>query len=105
MGFRRVSEDEPTTVGKYSAGSKGRVRKVFIGFGIFMALLLGGVTAAWAIDSRAHDDAVMRNVTLNGVNVGGMTRAELKEEVARLAAAEHQNKTITIKTADTTVTT
>ncbi|MEO7443684.1 MAG: hypothetical protein ABIW46_09150 [Acidimicrobiales bacterium] len=47
------------------------------------ALLL--VVVAWAIDTNRHDGRVMRNVTLAGRDIGGLDRAELAKEVARLA--------------------
>src|SRR5687767_4886545 len=49
-------------------------------FGLFLLVVL-----AWAVDTNSHDGKVLRNVTLAGRDVGGMNRAKLSAEVARLA--------------------
>lgn len=48
--------------------------------GLLLLLLL-----AWAVDTNRHDGRVLRNVTLAGRSVGGLERAELSRQVARLA--------------------
>lgn len=49
-------------------------------FGLFLLVVL-----AWVVDTNSHDGEVLRNVTLAGRDVGGMNRAKLSAEVARLA--------------------
>lgn len=48
--------------------------------GLFLLVVL-----AWLADTNRHDGEVLRNVTLAGRRVGGMDRAKLSAEVARLA--------------------
>ncbi len=52
-----------------------------VAIGVVLVLLFG----AWAIDSAAHSDQVMRNVDVDGEPVGGLTEAELRTTVERLA--------------------
>ena len=62
------------------------------GAGRFLLFALGAVvavpallSAAWALDSRRSDGEVLRNVTLAGRDVGGLTRPELARVVKDLA--------------------
>jgi vancomycin resistance protein YoaR len=48
---------------------------------LVVALLVGG----WAVDGAASSGQVPRNVTLDGSDVGGSTKSELKEAVHKLA--------------------
>ena len=50
-----------------------------------VAALVVLVVVAWAVDTARHEGRVMRHVTLAGRDVGGLDRAELSKEVARLA--------------------
>ncbi|MGA9598002.1 MAG: VanW family protein [Acidimicrobiia bacterium] len=51
---------------------------------VVLGLLLSTV-AAWGVDRVAHVDRVNRNVTLAGVEVGGMTDSELDATIDRIA--------------------
>ena len=63
-----------------------RARKVgLVALAAFVLLVLG-VSAAWAVDARAHDGTVARNVTLGGRDVSGMRAAEIRPIVEDLAA-------------------
>jgi vancomycin resistance protein YoaR len=48
--------------------------------------LLVAILAAWGIDTAMSSDQVARNTELAGEPVGGMTRSELEDAVAELAA-------------------
>ncbi|HEX2193173.1 MAG TPA: VanW family protein [Acidimicrobiales bacterium] len=48
------------------------------------------LTAAWAVDSRAHDGRVVRAVVLAGRQVGGMERGELARFVDEVAGRYEQ---------------
>jgi vancomycin resistance protein YoaR len=47
--------------------------------------ILVGTVAAWGVDRAAHVDRVNRNVTLDGLAVGGMTAPELDAVIDRIA--------------------
>jgi vancomycin resistance protein YoaR len=53
------------------------------------------VVAAWVVDSRAHRDAVLPNVTLAGRRVRGMSRDELTA-VVRATAAEVARSSVAV---------
>lgn len=44
--------------------------------------IIAAVVVAWAIDTKVHSDQAARGVTLDGRNVSGMTRDQLRTEVA-----------------------
>jgi hypothetical protein len=48
--------------------------------------ILVGTVAAWGVDKVVHLDQVNRNVTLDGIAVGGMTEPELDAVIDRIAA-------------------
>ena len=56
--------------------------------GVLLVALTLGLTAvaAWGIDQLVHGDQVNRNVTLDGVAVGGFTAAELDGLLEEMAA-------------------
>lgn len=56
----------------------------FVALGLAGAVFVG-VPIAWALDMRAHNGEVARNVVLGGVNVSGLTRAEVAAVVDELA--------------------
>ena len=64
-------------------------------------VLLGAAVAAWAYDTR-EDDAVVRNVTLAGVDIGTMSEAELTDQVAELADA-YQDTPVNLEVGDRTI--
>lgn len=57
--------------------------------------ILLSTVAAWGVDKVVHLDQVNRNVTLDGLAVGGMTEAEL-DEVIDHVAAETATDTMTV---------
>src|SRR5439155_1762419 len=55
------------------------------------------VIIAWALDSRAHDHAVLPNVVLAGKSVRGMQSGELTA-LAQETAARFANDSVLVKT-------
>ena len=49
-------------------------------------LLGAGLVAAWALSTEGSDEEVARNVRLAGHDIGGLTRAELDQVVAKVAS-------------------
>ncbi|HEV3401105.1 MAG TPA: hypothetical protein VG078_04725, partial [Acidimicrobiales bacterium] len=62
-----------------------RFRRVAVLVGGALGGLVVFVAAAWALDTRAHEGKVLRDVALAGRPVGGMSRAELAAFVDDLA--------------------
>ena len=87
---RRAARDPPRAAGRRGGeGGVARRRKGRWRWSLCITIpvvLLGAAVAAWAYDTR-EDDAVVRNVTLAGVDIGTMSEAELTDQVAELADA------------------
>ena len=62
-------------------------RRLFVYALAVVAGLAAVVMAAWAVDVRASDGEVLRNVALAGRDVSGMTRAEVAAVVSGVAGA------------------
>jgi hypothetical protein len=62
------------------------MRTLVVALLVILGLFLSAV-AAWGVDKVVHTDQVSRNVTLAGLPVGGMNRAELDEAIDSLAVA------------------
>lgn len=99
-GRRRGRDDD----GSRAGGGRRRRRKGRVALVLCIVIpvvLLGAAVAAWAYDTR-EDDAVVRNVTLAGVDVGTLTEAELTDQVAELADA-YQETPVTLEVGDRTI--
>ena len=74
-----------------------RIRRpslVALGAGLGVLVLLIG---AWAVDTAVHSGGVMRNVDIDGVEVGGLSQSDLSMVVNETAAASH-DRPVAIRT-------
>ncbi len=76
-----------------------RTKKVVIGVVAAPLVVIALVTMAWGVDAAASRDSVARNVDLAGVPVGGMSHAQLQQEVQQVAAELPDTK-VRIETGD-----
>lgn len=70
-----------------------------VGIPVLVVMLL---LAAWAFDSSAAADGTLRNVELDGQDIGGESREEVTESVA-LMAVEYASTPVTITSGDTEI--
>ncbi len=61
------------------------LRRVLVITAFSILGLILGTVAAWGLDKFVHVDQVNRNVTLDGIPVGGMSEPELDAVIDRLA--------------------
>ena len=66
----------------------GRSGLIALGCALGALVLL---IAAWAIDTGVHSGAAMRNVSLDGVAVGGLSRSDLMTAVTDVEQGEWFN--------------
>lgn len=67
---------------------------------VALGAILGVVvllTAAWAVDTALHSGGAMRNVTLDGQGVGGLSQSDLSMVISETAAA-NQTRSVVIET-------
>jgi vancomycin resistance protein YoaR len=79
-------------------------KKVLIGVVAAPLVVIALLAAAWGIDTALHSDAVVRNVELAGQPVGGMTRAQLRTTVDKVAS-QLPDTPVTIDTGEFTMST
>lgn len=72
-----------------------------LGVGI-PVLVVMSLLAAWAFDSSAAAGGTLRNVELDGVDIGGRSREEVTDAVARMAV-DFADTPVTISSGDSTI--
>ena len=79
-------EEEPVYVRKKRSGSKARTRKILlVSILVVTALLIGAIGACVMlfVNSNKDDGLILNNVTVAGVNIGGMTPEQASEAIHR----------------------
>ena len=106
-------DDEPTFLEKAMAFFRQNQKMVLVGACALVLVLIIGAIAAVFISSAAdpYDGKILNNVTIAGVHVGGMTRSEAEDTVAKNLASAYgsdmvialPDETIRLSPADTGV--
>ena len=79
-------EEEPVYARKKRSGSKARTRKILlVSILVVSALLIGAIGAGVMlfVNANKDDGLILNNVTVAGVNIGGMTPEQASEAIHR----------------------